>query len=219
MTMEKYDYGPPYVLYTGIDPEIRKRRNWTLDDVLNRCYKKISKKTLISYEKGRTDASASNLMMLSYALGTSIDALLKRTNTVHLAFETGYIKRFTFDSNGQYSLNKDNPTYYLDHNLKISKELGAVELASDSIVLGIPKGTILITDQSKEAFKTIDETGKKVLIEEGRVVYPSTIKYTPSSRNKNMYTYLDQNSFPVHIQQKDLFSTVLGVIIKAIIEY
>ena len=217
MANEKFVFNNPNVDYTGIDADIRKSRNLSQEELVKRCYGTISKKTLISYEHGLTDAKASNLMMLSYVLDTSIDALLKRKNKYTYG-ESHMITRYQLDANGTYTQCPQSDNFTFDNNLPESKRLVAVDLMSDSILLKMPKGTTLIIEMGF----FIDHFGSKgsyVLLRDKNVYYPSIVKLTPTPRRKNTYTYLDQDMTPIQTDKDGIDTILIGTIKKAVKDF
>jgi transcriptional regulator with XRE-family HTH domain len=218
MAKEKFVFHNSYVDYSGIDQGIRTSRNLTLDEVVKQCYGTISKKTLISYEQGHTDAKASNLMMLSYVLDTSIDALVKRKNK-YLFGESHMITRYKLDSLGRYEKCPQSENFVFDNNLNESKKLVAVDLLSDSLLLKMPRGTTLIIDMNLHVINQINEQGVYALLRDKEFYYPSIVRLTPTSRRKNTYTYLDQNMIPIQTGKDDIDTILIGIIKKAIKDF
>jgi transcriptional regulator with XRE-family HTH domain len=218
MAKEKFVFNNPYVDYSGIDKDIRLSRNLTLDETVKRCYGAFTKKTLISYEQGQTDAKASNLMLLSYVYDTSIDALLKRKNKYAIG-ETNMITRFQLDSYGKYRKSPQNENFVFDSNLNDSKKLVAIDLLSDSILLKMPKGTTLIVDMNLFVISQISEGGVYALLRDNEFHYPSIVRLTPTSRRKNTYTYLDKNMMPNQTDKDGIDTLLIGIIKKAIKDF
>jgi transcriptional regulator with XRE-family HTH domain len=218
MAKEKFVFHNSYIDYSGIDQNIRKSRNLTLDEVVKRCHGTISKKTLISYEQGQTDAKASNLMMLSYVLDTSIDALLKRKNTYSFG-ENHMITRYKLSADGRYEQQPKSENFVFDNNLKESKKLVAVDLMSDSLLLKMPMGTTLLVDMNLYIIDQIDNKGVYALLRDKDYYYPSVVKFTPTPRRKNSYTYLNQNMMPIIATKDEIDIILIGTIKKAIKDF
>ena len=216
---EKQKLKKRLINYTGIDAELRKKRGWTMDEVLQRCHGLMSKRTLQDYENGSTEATSSNLMLLSDAFHVPIDVLLGREMNPVLYFENKKIIRYV-KKNNQYERNSNTGYYYIDENIQENTELAAITLDEDSLALRLPRGTTILIDTSPNSYIIKEKMHINVMLNIKGELFPTTLAHTPLPRHKMLFTYINKDNKPILASKKEIDENelILGVIKKAIID-
>lgn len=215
-------------LYKGINPEIRLKRGYTQEELSKMTKGKISVRTIQNYELGLTDASATNLILLSQLLRTTPNELLGIPIEAYDPYNSTDIYPYKFYYNYHSVADYKGKRYNFNNNFTYASTLGYIIAERDYIDLGIPKGAIIIFDTNYDAKKLFEDDrpyfiGIKVVParEEGEKPYYHISRFHNASNDRRLYNYLHIDQHGKAIQQTSQYINfeLLGVVKKVIVDY
>ena len=146
---------PARVLYHEIDKSIRENRVLSQQQLVNSYMNRFSLKTLRSYEQGKRETSVGNLMYMSYALNTSIEALLGRPPMALGTNENSMIVKHVIEDGSRFRSLKQE--YKLATGIPMDTSMiMALTLDEDSLMLGASSGSTMIVDFNTNKIKQFD---------------------------------------------------------------
>ncbi len=211
-----------YNLYKGIDSNIRKAQGLTIEDLANKSYGLLTERTIHNYETGKTDPSASNILLMATLLGASTDALFKRDLTYSYTNFNKVISKEVFYPKKGFKEVESIHNYDFSENLGDSNRLYYLVLENDSVLLRLPKGAKVIIDKNGDfkkdlipdkmyygIFKTKDLSN----------IYVSPLNYSPTPRKKDNYIYYDIDNNLKQGTLDDIETLCYGLVKKAVIDF
>lgn len=215
---------PACVLYHGIDKSIRESRGISQQQLVNLCMSRFSLRTLRSYEQGKREASAGNLMYMSLYLDTSIDALLGRPPMALGTNENSMIVKHVIEGGG--FLRPLKQEYKLATGIPMdTSRLIAITLEEDSLLLGASSGSTMIVDRDINKIKQFDNDDSKekmyvIIRTEKEGITTALLVKNRTPRCKTGYLYYSSRSMiPTSIVYKDLDTIYVGKIVKIIRDF
>lgn len=209
--------------YMGIDPEIRKNRGITQQELADLTDGEISVRTIQNYENGLTDIGAKNLILLSQILRTTPSSLLKVPIDPEIT-DFDYIFRYIPVGNG-FRPKTDELPYRFLHNIKKSRDVGYYILEEDSHILGAPKGAKVIFDVMVD-YNNLFEKNKGwfygVIFEHGpgrKIFHVTKFIDAGNDRRVNNYLYIDRWGYPQQVNQYDIREILFAIVKKVIIDF
>ena len=186
-------------IYKAIDSSIRRKMGITREELAKMSAGLLSERTIHNYETGKTDPSASNVVLISKLLGTSTDALFKKPLKYSYSNFNNTIPKLNFVPNKGFGEKEAKYNFDFTENLGESNRLYYLILEND-LIEGI---------QYVGLFKTPDVSE----------IYISPFYYSPTPRKKNNYIYYDIDKKIVQGSLEDIETYCFGIVKKAIIDF
>lgn len=209
-------------IYKGIDSSIRRKMGITREELAKMSAGLLSERTIHNYETGKTDPSASNVVLISKLLGTSTDALFKKPLKYSYSNFNNTIPKLNFVPNKGFGEKEAKYNFDFTENLGESNRLYYLILENDSTLLGVPKGSKIIIDRNGDYKNDLIEGIQYVgLFKTPDVseIYISPFYYSPTPRKKNNYIYYDIDKKIVQGSLEDIETYCFGIVKKAIIDF
>ena len=213
-------------LYKGINPEIRQKRGYTQEKLSKMTKGKISVRTIQNYELGLTDASATNLILLSQLLRTTPNDLLNIPIEEYDPYNSTDIYHYEILNKYNIVPNYKSRRYNFNNNINTSSSLGYIVADRDYIDLSIPKGAIIIfeTDYDAKKLFTKDKQffiGITLLRDKKGNPYYHLSKFINASNDRRRYNYLhiDEVGKAIQLTAQDINFDLKGVVKKVIIDF